>query len=94
MHQHCCEPPQRRADKGLTHIMLCAALRPRAVLCCAVQARHYRSYLYHEVPATWLEWHHRRAAILSELAFLLPDVICLQEVDRYEDLEAELQQLG
>jgi mRNA deadenylase 3'-5' endonuclease subunit Ccr4 len=41
-----------------------------------------------------LEWHHRRAAILSELAFLLPDVICLQEVDRYEDLEAELQQLG
>lgn len=58
------------------------------------QARHYRSYLYHDVPATYLDWHHRRSAILCELSYLLPDVICLQEVDRYEDLETELEQLG
>jgi mRNA deadenylase 3'-5' endonuclease subunit Ccr4 len=46
------------------------------------------------VPATCLDWHHRRAAILAELTYLQPDIICLQEVDRFEDLEAELQQLG
>jgi mRNA deadenylase 3'-5' endonuclease subunit Ccr4 len=46
------------------------------------------------VPAHYLDWAHRRAAIVAELAFLQPDIICLQEVDRFEELEAELQQLG
>jgi mRNA deadenylase 3'-5' endonuclease subunit Ccr4 len=59
-----------------------------------VQARHYRSYLYDNVPSTYLDWSHRRAAILAELAHLQPDILCLQEVDRYEELEAELEQLG
>ncbi|WIA41917.1 hypothetical protein OEZ86_009232 [Tetradesmus obliquus] len=57
-------------------------------------ARHYRSYLYDNVPSTYLDWSHRRAAILAELAHLQPDILCLQEVDRYEELEAELEQLG
>ncbi|KAF6259941.1 hypothetical protein COO60DRAFT_946990 [Scenedesmus sp. NREL 46B-D3] len=57
-------------------------------------ARHYRSYLYDSVPSTYLDWSHRRAAILAELAHLQPDILCLQEVDRYEELEAELEKLG
>eukprot|EP00878_Enallax_costatus_P017115 GHUV01017970.1.p1 GENE.GHUV01017970.1~~GHUV01017970.1.p1 ORF type:complete len:778 (+),score=281.41 GHUV01017970.1:24-2357(+) len=57
-------------------------------------AKHYRSYLYHDVPSGYLDWHHRKAAIVEELAHLQPDIVCLQEVDRYEDLEADLQQLG
>jgi mRNA deadenylase 3'-5' endonuclease subunit Ccr4 len=50
--------------------------------------------LYDNVPSTYLDWSHRRAAILAELAHLQPDILCLQEVDRYEELEAELEQLG
>lgn len=60
----------------------------------ALQAKHYRSYLYHDVPSGYLDWAHRRSAIVAELAHLQPDIICLQEVDRYDDLEEELQQLG
>eukprot|EP00879_Flechtneria_rotunda_P021883 GHRR01023078.1.p1 GENE.GHRR01023078.1~~GHRR01023078.1.p1 ORF type:complete len:102 (-),score=40.32 GHRR01023078.1:65-370(-) len=59
-----------------------------------IQAQHYRSYLYREVSASYLDWHLRRSAIIAELAHLQPDIICLQEVDRYDDLQAELQQLG
>lgn len=44
----------------------------------AMQAKHHRSYLYHDVPSSYLDWHHRRAAIIAELAHLRPDVICLQ----------------
>jgi mRNA deadenylase 3'-5' endonuclease subunit Ccr4 len=46
------------------------------------------------VPGAFLEWQHRRAAIVTELALRRPDVVSLQEVDRFAELEAELQQLG
>lgn len=69
------------------------SLLPHDLSCC-LQAKHYRSYLYHDVPSGYLDWAHRRSAIIAELTHLQPDIICLQEVDRFDDLEDELQQLG
>jgi mRNA deadenylase 3'-5' endonuclease subunit Ccr4 len=57
-------------------------------------AKHFRSWLYNSVASCHLDWQHRRAMLVAELAHLQPDVICLQEVDRYDSLEPDLEQLG
>eukprot|EP00775_Hariotina_reticulata_P004859 gene4859-5104_t len=57
-------------------------------------AKHYRSWLYSSVASCHLDWQHRRSVLVAELAHLQPDVVCLQEVDRYDTLEPELEQLG
>jgi mRNA deadenylase 3'-5' endonuclease subunit Ccr4 len=59
-----------------------------------LQAKQYSSWLYREVPLTYLDWRNRREAIAAELCHWLPDVVCLQEVDRYQDLADRLKPLG
>eukprot|EP01116_Phalansterium_solitarium_P025697 TRINITY_DN9953_c0_g1_i1.p1 TRINITY_DN9953_c0_g1~~TRINITY_DN9953_c0_g1_i1.p1 ORF type:complete len:603 (+),score=120.47 TRINITY_DN9953_c0_g1_i1:76-1884(+) len=41
-----------------------------------------------------LDWDTRKWLLLDEMRTLAPDVICLQEVDRYEFFEEELGRLG
>ncbi|XP_015067442.1 carbon catabolite repressor protein 4 homolog 3 isoform X2 [Solanum pennellii] len=50
--------------------------------------------LYRNVPPTYLDWDHRRRVICEELLGLNPDIICLQEVDKYYDLLNILEKAG
>ncbi|XP_059303358.1 carbon catabolite repressor protein 4 homolog 3-like isoform X2 [Lycium ferocissimum] len=50
--------------------------------------------LYRNVAPTYLDWDHRRRVICEELLGLNPDIICLQEVDKYYDLLNILEKAG
>ncbi|KAM3246149.1 carbon catabolite repressor protein 4 3 isoform X2 [Capsicum annuum] len=50
--------------------------------------------LYRNVPPNYLDWNHRRRVICEELLGLNPDIICLQEVDKYYDLLNILETAG
>ncbi|MCD7458217.1 Carbon catabolite repressor protein 4 3 [Datura stramonium] len=50
--------------------------------------------LYRNVPPAYLDWDHRRRVICEELLELNPDIICLQEVDKYNDLLNILEKAG
>ncbi|KAL3512280.1 hypothetical protein ACH5RR_024997 [Cinchona calisaya] len=50
--------------------------------------------LYRNVPSIFLRWHHRKRVICEELIGLNPDIICLQEVDKYFDLLTILEKAG
>lgn len=53
-------------------------------------ARQHKCMLYGHVPVPLLEWKRRKLKIILELGLCSPDIICLQEVDRFKDLEEEL----
>ncbi|XP_057952569.1 carbon catabolite repressor protein 4 homolog 3-like isoform X4 [Malania oleifera] len=42
--------------------------------------------LYSNVPSLYMKWNHRKQVICEELIGWNPDIICLQEVDKYFDL--------
>lgn len=46
------------------------------------------------MPNDLLTWSTRRRKVLQELDFCSPDIICLQEVDRFKDLEDDLASRG
>ncbi|GAQ92102.1 CCR4-NOT transcription complex subunit 6 [Klebsormidium nitens] len=50
--------------------------------------------LYWHVPPAVLAWENRRRAILQELRQLAPDIISLQEVDHFDEIQADLASLG
>ncbi|XP_009789801.1 carbon catabolite repressor protein 4 homolog 3-like isoform X2 [Nicotiana sylvestris] len=50
--------------------------------------------LYRNVPSNYLDWNHRKRVICEELLGLNPDIICLQEVDKYYDLLNVLEKAG
>ncbi|KAF3627915.1 putative carbon catabolite repressor protein 4 -like protein 3-like isoform X2 [Capsicum annuum] len=50
--------------------------------------------LSRNVPPNYLDWNHRRRVICEELLGLNPDIICLQEVDKYYDLPNILEKAG
>lgn len=41
-----------------------------------------------------MDWDARKKKLLRELALWSPDIMCLQEVDHYEDLNEELESKG
>lgn len=51
-------------------------------------------HLYRNVPLEYLNWEHRRRLICQELLSLSADIICLQEVDKYDDLLCFLENAG
>ncbi|XP_010917938.1 carbon catabolite repressor protein 4 homolog 6 [Elaeis guineensis] len=57
-------------------------------------ARDHRSKLYFHIPHYILDWEWRKKRLLLEFGLWAPDVMCLQEVDRFHDLEAELAVRG
>ncbi|KAK9839382.1 hypothetical protein WJX84_005965 [Apatococcus fuscideae] len=50
--------------------------------------------LYKAVPRWCLAWEHRRAGLLAEIFHWQPDLLCLQEVDHWEDFQQELGEHG
>ncbi|KAL9243418.1 hypothetical protein vseg_017308 [Gypsophila vaccaria] len=51
-------------------------------------------YLYHKILPKHLNWDHRKTVICKELAQYNPSIVCFQEVDRFSDLQAILDQDG
>lgn len=50
--------------------------------------------LYFHIPQRILDWEWRKRSILSELGWWSADILCFQEVDRFQELEAELKLRG
>ncbi|KAI5660167.1 hypothetical protein M9H77_28960 [Catharanthus roseus] len=50
--------------------------------------------LYRNVPLIYLKWERRKRAICQELIGWDPDIICLQEVDKYYDLMMIMEKAG
>eukprot|EP00198_Chlamydomonas_reinhardtii_P009451 XP_001698788.1 predicted protein [Chlamydomonas reinhardtii] len=57
-------------------------------------AHHFASKLYRDVPRRCLEWPARRSLLLAEIRHWAPDVVCLQEVQHYHELEPEMRAAG
>uniref|UniRef100_A0A2N9HKA7 Endonuclease/exonuclease/phosphatase domain-containing protein n=1 Tax=Fagus sylvatica TaxID=28930 RepID=A0A2N9HKA7_FAGSY len=50
--------------------------------------------LYTNVPSFYMKWERRKKVICNELMGWNPDIICLQEVDKYYDLSEILVKAG
>ena len=50
--------------------------------------------LYTTVPWKYMDWSHRLDGILHEIKLVDPDVLCLQEVDAFDEMERALAALG
>ncbi|XP_068649140.1 carbon catabolite repressor protein 4 homolog 6 [Aristolochia californica] len=57
-------------------------------------ARDHRPRLYFHIPSYILDWEWRKRRIMIELGLWAPDIMCFQEVDRFQDLEIELNPQG
>uniref|UniRef100_A0A2P2LGH3 Carbon catabolite repressor protein 4 homolog 6 isoform X2 n=1 Tax=Rhizophora mucronata TaxID=61149 RepID=A0A2P2LGH3_RHIMU len=57
-------------------------------------AIEHRSKLYFHIPRHMLDWEWRKRSILFELGLWSADIMCFQEVDKFQDLEQELKQQG
>ncbi|KAM7257246.1 hypothetical protein ACFE04_012987 [Oxalis oulophora] len=54
----------------------------------------HRGKLYFHIPRNMLDWQWRKQSILFELKLWSADIMCFQEVDKFEDLEQELKHRG
>ncbi|KAG8636291.1 hypothetical protein MANES_16G118500v8 [Manihot esculenta] len=54
----------------------------------------HRSKLYFHIPRYMLDWDWRKRNILFELGLWSADIMCFQEVDRFQDLEEQLKIWG
>ncbi|XP_023515538.1 carbon catabolite repressor protein 4 homolog 3 [Cucurbita pepo subsp. pepo] len=50
--------------------------------------------LYTNVPLPYLKWNHRKRVICEELLMWNPDIICLQEVDKFFDVSEIMEKAG
>ncbi|CAA7409920.1 unnamed protein product [Spirodela intermedia] len=57
-------------------------------------ARDHWSKLYFHIPPEVLDWEWRKSRLFIEFGLWSPDIMCLQEVDRFQDLEKELALRG
>ncbi|XP_052210076.1 carbon catabolite repressor protein 4 homolog 6 isoform X2 [Diospyros lotus] len=57
-------------------------------------AINHRNKLYFHIPRHMLDWEWRKKNIIFELGLWSADILCFQEVDRFQDLEEELKFRG
>lgn len=57
-------------------------------------AMNHKQKLYHHIPPYMLDWEWRKNNILFELGLWSTDIMCFQEVDRFQDLEEALKVRG
>eukprot|EP00955_Chlamydomonas_euryale_P008962 95782-Chlamydomonas_euryale.AAC.1 len=57
-------------------------------------AQKYSAWLYRDVPKHCIPWAYRLPLLLKEILYWAPDVLCLQEVSEFGDLEAGLRHAG
>ncbi|KAL6605806.1 hypothetical protein ACP70R_041459 [Stipagrostis hirtigluma subsp. patula] len=50
--------------------------------------------LYWDVPWDAMRWDSRRRLIIREIRHWDPDIVCLQEVDRFQDIASEMKNRG
>jgi mRNA deadenylase 3'-5' endonuclease subunit Ccr4 len=55
---------------------------------------HYHPDLYLDVPWDAMRWDSRRRLIIREIRHWDPDLVCLQEVDRFRDIATEMENRG
>ncbi|EES03263.1 carbon catabolite repressor protein 4 homolog 6 [Sorghum bicolor] len=51
-------------------------------------------FLYERIPSFILDWNWRKDKLLFEFGLWSPDILCLQEVDKFTDLEQEMASRG
>lgn len=56
--------------------------------------KEHKRELYPGMPDALLDWNARLVKIVAEVEHLRPDVLTLQEVDRFEDFKRHLRRLG
>ncbi|CAL9229942.1 unnamed protein product [Arabidopsis halleri] len=54
---------------------------------------HWRS-LYFHIPRNMLSWGWRKSKLVFELGLWSADIMCLQEVDKFQELEEEMKHRG
>ncbi|XP_044464038.1 carbon catabolite repressor protein 4 homolog 6 isoform X5 [Mangifera indica] len=54
----------------------------------------HRGKLYYHIPRQILDWEWRKRSIIFELGLWSADIMCFQEVDKFQDLESELRLRG
>ena len=64
------------------------------IACVPVQAHEHAHELYRACPRWCLDWGTRGPGILAEIRHWDPDIGCLQEVDRLEQVQAHLEAHG
>ncbi|XP_059658083.1 carbon catabolite repressor protein 4 homolog 6 isoform X2 [Cornus florida] len=57
-------------------------------------AINHRRKLYFHIPHHILDWEWRKRSIIFELGLWSADILCFQEVDRFQELEDELKHRG
>ncbi|WVZ69726.1 hypothetical protein U9M48_018465 [Paspalum notatum var. saurae] len=55
---------------------------------------HEHRVLYVGIPSFMLDWNWRKNKLLQEFSWWSPDILCLQEVDKFTDLEQEMAREG
>ncbi|KAK3015431.1 hypothetical protein RJ639_006141 [Escallonia herrerae] len=50
--------------------------------------------LYPNVPSIYMKWDRRKRVICKELMGWNPDIVCLQEVDKYFDISSTMREAG
>ncbi|XP_020242675.1 carbon catabolite repressor protein 4 homolog 6, partial [Asparagus officinalis] len=91
-------PQQHRPDDHRNWVNACSRPPPQCerftVLAYNILAdylaRDHRSKLYFHIPHHILDWEWRKKRLFLEFGLWSPDIMCLQEVDRFHDLEEEL----
>eukprot|EP00897_Mesotaenium_endlicherianum_P009636 jgi/Mesen1/8700/ME000052S08127 len=63
------------------------------ILASNLASEHYRE-LYWHIPWNILAWPYRKQRLLKELSGLRPQVVCLQEVDHFDELAQDLRDMG
>lgn len=58
------------------------------------QALSYASDLYRHTPRWCLQRTSRLPGVLREVGLWRPDIVCMQEVDGWQELEAGMRNLG
>ncbi|KAL5221808.1 hypothetical protein ABZP36_026521 [Zizania latifolia] len=51
-------------------------------------------FLYERIPSFIMDWNWRKDKLLFEFGLWSPDILCLQEVDKFTDLEQEMATRG
>ncbi|BBN70143.1 DNAse I-like superfamily protein [Prunus dulcis] len=57
-------------------------------------AHEHRSKLYFHIPYHMMDWQWRKKNLIFELGLWSADIMCFQEVDKFQDIEEELKLKG
>ncbi|KAK3164750.1 hypothetical protein QOZ80_1AG0024120 [Eleusine coracana subsp. coracana] len=78
----------RHAKQGPSHQAEKFSVLSYNILADYLAQKH--KFLYEGTPRFFLDWNHRKNQLVFEFGLWKPDILCLQEVDKFTDLEQEL----